>query len=121
MLGHLHHHSISFSVAVAPKNSPQVVLSPRYFFNMKAILITLFALVAAPVFGEIEEIATSGTQYSGSLAGRAATEIQASAEGTADTDAVAPAITFCRLPTSAVSGAPAGAANIDGMSMSLHH
>lgn len=87
---------------------------------MKAIFITLLALVAAPALAEFDEIANRGVQYSGSLASRATTEIQADGAQAAPDAAPAPdAQTFCRLPTSAVSGAPPGAANIDGMSINV--
>ena len=90
---------------------------------MKGSLITLFALVAAPALAleEItagrtvyaapasgfEEIAVDKAAYTGSIAGRAA--------ALADSKLAARAEFFCKLPTSAVSGAPRNAADIDGM------
>ncbi|KAL9621760.1 MAG: hypothetical protein Q9160_003878 [Pyrenula sp. 1 TL-2023] len=88
---------------------------------MKATFITILALVAAPALAQVGEIAARNP-YAGSLAGRAATEVQAPADGAQaeDTNAVGPNIPFCQIPTSAVSGAPAGAANIDGTCISVN-
>ena len=87
---------------------------------MKATFFTLLALVAAPALagttkavwigspaGEI----TAGTTAVGSLAARA---LAGSKLGARATDAEF----FCQLPTRAVSGAPANAANIDGIQAS---
>ena len=90
---------------------------------MKGTFIALLALVAAPALGledttlgkpilfsspEMTEIAAGGSAFAGSLAGRAAAAL-------AENELVARAQFFCQLPTSAVSGAPPNAANIDGM------
>ena len=87
---------------------------------MKGFLVTLLALVATPALAQVGEIAAR-SPYAGSLAGRAATEIQQGSAEAAAPEAVEPGVTFCRLPTSAVSGAPPAAANIDGMSTSSHY
>ena len=95
--------------------------------NMKGTLITLFALAAAPAlasglskntggksiyvgYAPLNEITVGESVATGSVAGRAA----ALADSKLATRATA-AEFFCQLPTRDVSGAPANAANIDGM------
>ncbi|KAL9111903.1 MAG: hypothetical protein Q9227_003753 [Pyrenula ochraceoflavens] len=86
---------------------------------MKASFIAILALVAAPALAQVDEIAARNP-YVGSLAARAnePTEIQSSSDAAAP-DAAAAQV-FCRLPTSAVSGAPPGAANIDGTCIAVN-
>ena len=91
---------------------------------MKATFFALLALVAAPALAvEIVdgkpfyagvptgEINAPTTPYTGSVAGRA---LAAPLNNRA-----ADAEFFCQLPTAAVSGAPANAANIDGNTPAL--
>ncbi|MCJ1325016.1 hypothetical protein MMC10_001678 [Thelotrema lepadinum] len=98
---------------------------------MKGTLITLFALAAAPAlasglskntggksiyvgYAPLNEITVGESVATGSVAGRAA----ALADSKLATRATA-AEFFCQLPTRDVSGAPANAANIDGVCVTV--
>lgn len=87
---------------------------------MKAVFITLLALAAAPALGQVKEVAASGTQFSGSLAARAVSEVQAK-EAPAVGNAAA--VQFCALSPSVLgrTGNPAMPQNLDGILMSYYH